>query len=194
MVKRNRRSRSLGPKPATWDEFQRSRFGPLCGWAQRLTYGSGFDHEGAMNDAFVELWRQWSDIENPMAWVMVVVHRKWVDHLRRPKPEVPCGLSSDVDSLSPDRAFARTEGRPGTEEQALLNMRASEALRALSMLEEQDREILLLAAVGYVDREIGDFLGIRPGTARQRLRRARIELKRVAVPDLRSAPTAEEVS
>jgi len=119
-------------------------------------------------DAFIKAYLSLPDrIPSFRWWLLRVCRNLWIDQLRRQKKE----LGSDP----LDQAAA-----PGTPESAYITKERSQALwRALGMLPAQDRELVTLHYFsGLTVREASTLLGLSYPTARQRMVRLRLALKR----------------
>ena len=115
--------------------------------------------EDAVQDAFVRfLERAPEDLENPAAWLARVLVNGCKSRLRLAWRRV---------GPLPDTLAA-----PGPEEQ--------EELEELFSLPPEDRAVIHLHYYeGWSCDEIGRMLGLRPGTVRSRLARAREKLRRL---------------
>lgn len=116
-------------------------------------------------DAMIEAYRHWDDIDAPRAWVRLVATRGWGRRARRDRAEVPHDdLSSRVSLLSPD------------------DVEAVEAhhtfLAMVRDLPELQRHVMAWTYDGYQPTEIAVFLGKNPATVRSALRDARETLRR----------------
>lgn len=89
------------------------------------------------------------------AWLFRILYRECCAMIRK-KTGLEFVEIDERQAVAPDGTYIRSE--------------LSEALDAL---EQTDRDIVLLAVVaGYNSREIGDMLGMKPGTVRSRQSRA----------------------
>ena len=121
--------------------------------------GDPHEAEDAVQDAFVRfLERAPEDLENPAAWLARVLVNGCKSRLRLAWRRV---------GPLPDTLAA-----PGPEEQ--------EELEELFSLPPEDRAVIHLHYYeGWSCDEIGRMLGLRPGTVRSRLARAREKLRRL---------------
>ena len=121
--------------------------------------GDPQEAEDAVQDAFVRfLERAPEDLENPAAWLARVLVNGCKSRLRLAWRRV---------GPLPDTLAA-----PGPEEQ--------EELEELFSLPPEDRAVIHLHYYeGWSCDEIGRMLGLRPGTVRSRLARAREKLRRL---------------
>ncbi len=106
--------------------------GPLLRYAFSLT-GRRAVAEEIVQDVFLELHTNWSDVDAPKAWLMRCVRNKAFTHLRSNRQEV---LSSDKCETS--GLYAEEE----TPEETLSRMEATGALRTI------------LAGFSAIDREL----------------------------------------
>ncbi len=126
--------------------------------------------EEAVQDAFVRLMGSWSKVsryDDPEAWVRKVALRQVSNRRRKalngvraalrhgPEPDVPAPTAGEVD-----------------------------AARALALLPERQRAVVVLRRLGLDADAISDELGVPVGTVKSRLARARAAL----APMLREDP------
>lgn len=126
---------------------------------------------------FLTAWRSWSAVPDPaLPWLIAVAKGHVRNHLRGQRRRQ--GLEDRLALLSgsaydgPDTAVSALE--------------RAEALAALAALPESDCEALLLVAwEGLTPEQAAEVLGIRHGTLRMRLHRAR---SRLSTSEARSIP------
>ncbi len=130
---------------------------------QRL---SKSDEEDVAQKALTELVERSATVENPLAYLKVVLRREarsTREASRRSVPldEVPGGEASAQDP------WAAADSR-------------IDAQRLLEPLAPTDRRLLRLASEGYSFAEIGEALGVTAGAARTRISRLRKKLSAAA--------------
>ena len=134
--------------------------------ANRLT-GSAPDAEDVVQDLFLGLpqaIRGYEERGRMGAWVGTMASRLALRRTRRTRNEVP--LSDAPDAV----ARGRSDGC----------IDALDVQRALQLLPETLRAVLVLREIeGYSHGEIAHVLGIRVGTSKVRLHRAREEMRRL---------------
>jgi RNA polymerase sigma-70 factor, ECF subfamily len=82
-------------------------------------------------------------------------------------------------------ALGRLAAEPPAAETELLGERDPALAAALGALRDEEREVVLLLAWGELSyEEIARVTGVRPGTVRSRLNRARARLQNALAPDL----------
>jgi RNA polymerase sigma-70 factor (ECF subfamily) len=109
-------------------------------------------------------------LEQPRGWLLRVLYRLFVDSVRRYERKF-VGSIDDVD----ERALMSEQPGPLEEaERALARRRLDEAWRHL---DEEQRALLALHDVeGYSLLELNELTGIKEGTLKSRLHRARVRL------------------
>ncbi|GAA3026865.1 RNA polymerase sigma factor [Streptomyces glomeratus] len=131
----------------------------------------GFERQlakDAVQETMVDLFRQWSEVRDPRAWVRTTAAR----HAKRLKDREARQRALDTE------AFIRTSSTlPGPE----VGMAAKEelfiVLKALQELPEQQRSVMAWHFDGYKPSEIAHHLGVSAVTVRSNLRHARERLK-----------------
>lgn len=133
--------------------------------------------EGAqevVSETFLHAWRRWSSVPDPALPWLLGTARKVIGNRRRShrRLEALAARIAMLDDVMPDAEAAET-----------VASRRQAAVSALAKLTDTEREALLLVAWdGLTADEAAAVLGIRPGTLRVRLHRARERLS--------AAPTA----
>ncbi len=144
----------------SFDAFFAAEYRAVAGLALVLS-GSRLAAEDLAQDAFVAALRQWRRIgayDNPGAWVRRVVANRSVSLLRRRTAE--------------GRALFRMRG----ERQLVPEMSppAEELWRAVRDLPRRQAQVVALHYLEELSlQEVGEVLGISPGTAKAHLHRAR---------------------
>ena len=123
-------------------------------------------------ESFIRLYRRGSMPDVPAAWLVTVAHNLLRDdHRRRTRRR---GLLSrragEVPSADP---------APDTDAGALAAERIASARRALALLSERDRQLLLLRHEGYEYREIAQILNLAPSSIGTMLARAGEAFRRI---------------
>jgi len=105
--------------------------------------------EDVVQDAFLRLWREERQVENPRSWLYRVCTNLVRDHVRRAATrERRAPPPSDEVAESPDEVLERAE--------AVRTVRL-----ALSRIGARDREALLLREAGFKYAEIADVIDVR---------------------------------
>ncbi|AVH60874.1 MULTISPECIES: RNA polymerase sigma factor [Streptomyces] len=79
-VARLRRLDEDGPRPLDFEEFYTTHFPNLVAQACLYADNREFAHD-AVQDALIDVYRRWNDIENPAAYAGVAVRRSiWTYH------------------------------------------------------------------------------------------------------------------
>ena len=153
--------------------------------------GQREDAEDTMQEVLVKSLPGLPKFESPRAllvWLYKVAKNRCLMSRRRskfaPKPDL------SLDQLMPDRrqlAQIASEGPPNPESLAIRSQEARRLREAVQRLPPQYRIVLVLRDMeGLTDEEVGEITGLRPGTVRVRLHRARLFVRK-ALNDHREA-------
>lgn len=123
-------------------------------------------------------------LEQPRGWLMRVLYRLFVDSVRRYERRFVASLDDvDEDALVSERPGPLEEA-----ERALARRHLDEAWRHLN---HEQRALLALHDVeGYSLRELNEMTGLKEGTLKSRLHRARVRLGKLL--ERTSAPTGSD--
>lgn len=167
--------------------------------------GQKQDAEDTMQEVLVKSLPQLAKFENPKAllvWLYKVAKTRCLMSRRRSKFAPKENLS--LEELMPDRRELESLSGDGTINPENLVIRSEEAAhlrQAIQKLPPQYRIVLVLRDMeGLTDEEVAEITGLRPGTVRVRLHRARLfvrkELVKMRPPraprSIRSAPSRAE--
>jgi len=139
----------------------------VYGVALRLS-NSETDAEDVVQDVFIGLGRSLASFEGRGSlegWIKRVTSRTALMRLRRQRTRNEISIGAGIPAWSASAGSSPTDRL--TLEQALAGL--PDELRAVFVLKEVE---------GYSHREIGEMLGIQPGTSKIRLHRARQGLRR----------------
>lgn len=166
-------------------EFTRAweRDGPrVAAYARR--HVAPEDAQDVVAETFLQAWRRWDAVpQPPIAW-LIGAARKVIGNHRRAAGR-RAALRDRLVLLEAAACSAADAGILATERLA--------ALEALATLPDQQREALLLVSWdGLTPDEAAGVLGIRSGTLRVRLHRARTSLAPLSGPRLRAAAALHE--
>jgi RNA polymerase sigma-70 factor, ECF subfamily len=142
-----------------FEQLYRAHAGAVRAYAARRA-SSPTAADDVVSDVFLVVWRRLEDVpDEPLPWLLSTARRALAN--RRRSERRSAALTDRLAGLrSPDSAPI-----PGT---------GDRLLDALARIPEPDRELLMLVAwEGLEHREIGQMLGVRPGTVAVRLHRAR---------------------
>lgn len=126
------------------------------------------DAQEVVSETFLQAWRRWHQVPDPALPWLLGTARKVIGNRRRTRRRRDA-LTTRIALL--DAAAADAEAAE------LVAARRQAAIGALAALSQGDREALLLVAWdGLTPDEAATVLGVRPGTLRVRLHRARTRL------------------
>ena len=135
------------------------------------------DAKDVAQECLVRLWRHREQVEpgaGCRSWLLRSAHNLCVDRLRR--------RSTRPESPREENAAEPTDTRPGPERLASSTEIAGRLERALLDLDHRDRAIVLLREVeGLPYDEIAELLGLKIGTLKATLHRAREKLRHALV-------------
>lgn len=145
--------------------------------------GQREDAEDTMQEVLVKALPYLPKFDSPRAllvWLYKVAKSRCLMSRRKSKFAPKRDLS--LDELMPDRVELARLAKEGPVNPEMLAIRSQEARRlreAIQRLPPQYRIILVLRDMeGLTDDEVGDITGLRPGTVRVRLHRARLFVRK----------------
>lgn len=145
--------------------------------------GQREDAEDTMQEVLLKSASQLPKIDNPKAllvWIYKVAKNRCLMSRRRSKFAPASELS--LDQLMPDRKELEELSADGGINPEMLAIRSDEAGRlreAIQKLPSQYRIVLVLRDMeGLTDDEVAEVTGLRPGTVRVRLHRARLFVRK----------------
>ena len=148
---------------------------PVYNLALRMT-GSPDDALDLSQEAFLRAWRGLSGYRFDASfstWLYRLTGNVCIDFLRRRKPNVSLTSMAEQGFDPPDAAAT-------PEESALRREDGDEVRRAIALLPEDMRTVLILSALeGKRYEEIADITGVAVGTVKSRLNRARLRLSEI---------------
>jgi len=153
----------------------------LYGTAWRILR-SPQEAEEVVQEAFLTLYRKarQSDLRNLGAWLHRVTANRSIDQLRSRTHRSEVELNEDLQAESTpplDGAAAVAVGAAVASEGASYGL-GLDIERAIDRLPERTRMVFLLHDVeGFKHREIGEMMGIRDGSSKSQLFRARAMLR-----------------
>ena len=161
--------------------------------------GQREDAEDTMQEVLVKALPYLPKFESPRAllvWLFKVAKNHCLMSRRRSKFAPKRDLS--LDELMPDRVELARLPKEGPVNPELLAIRSQEARRlreAIQQLPPQYRIILVLRDMeGLTDDEVGDITGLRPGTVRVRLHRARLFVRKKFASQRQNGPDRRQAS
>ena len=126
--------------------------------------------DDALQDTFVAVWKsagKWSGAGEPAAWIWGIAVRRLVDVLRK-RPAAAYEI--DETDLSPVES---------AEERVLLGVEHGDLAGALARLSPELRSVVQATVLdGLTTREAGQLLGLKTGTVKTRMMRARHALRK----------------
>jgi len=158
---------------AIYDRYSRRAYS----LARRIT-GEVAGAEEATQDAFLALWRGASRFDPERAslptWLLALVRYRSIDLLRR-------GMPRALDRVLTEGAAESIEAPERTEDQVIALQECDQALRLVTELPSEQREVIDLAYfAGYSQTEIAARVGIPLGTVKGRARLALLKLREAA--------------
>ena len=134
-------------------------------------------------EAFLRAWRslgQYQFEASFSTWLFRLTSNICIDFLRRKKRRQETSLTESYDDSDEGAELSVPDAQPGPEQQAMTNETKIELARAMEQLSPEHREILQLRVVEDLQYEqIADILGVRVGTVKSRLARARLALRKI---------------
>jgi len=141
--------------------------GPAFSLAYRMC-GRRAMAEDIVQDAFLSLWRSGGRYDRARgsvrSWVLSVVHNRTIDAFRR--ETASCGRD-----VTDDEAAARLPATERTDVEVERREESDQIRTALQGLPHEQRQVIELAYFGgFTHSEIGEMLGLPPGTVKGRMR------------------------
>ena len=134
-------------------------------------------------EAFIKAWRsigQYQFEASFSTWLFRLTSNVCIDFLRRKKRRQETSLTENYDDSDESAELSIPDANPLPEQQAITNETKIELARAMEQLAPDHREILQLRVVEDLPYEqIADILGVRVGTVKSRLARARLSLRKI---------------
>lgn len=133
-------------------------------------------------ETFLRAWRGLASYRFDSAfatWLYRLASNVCIDFLRRQKKQkiVPLYHADDEDT---ERELSLPEPGPGPEEQILQRLEQEQVAKALTQLEPEYREALVLCVVnGLSYTEIARILDVKEGTVKSRIARAREKMRKL---------------
>lgn len=139
--------------------------------------------EEVTQEIFLNIWLKASSFKAdrgaPRSWIMSVAHHKVVDLIRSRRRSTTMSDPADYETLD-----LLPSGETSTEEQVERNLERERIMKAMSVLPEAQREVILLAYFeGYSQSAMADKLGQPLGTIKTRVRLAMQKLRIVLEKD-----------
>lgn len=163
-----------GAHPDAMDALFARWMGEVLQWCRRLG-GPAVDADSAAQDVCIVVLQRIHTVERPAqlpSWLFAVTRRVLAQHRRR------AWVRRWFPGVAPDRPDPGPDPAATTERAA--RMRVVHEL--LAALPEDLREVLVLCDVEErPDPEVADLLGLKVGTAKSRLRRARARFREAAL-------------
>ncbi len=158
----------------TWEDVVREHSARVYRTALRLT-GNHHDAEDLTQEVFVRVFRSLATYTPGTfeGWMHRITTNLFLDQVRRRK-------RVRIDALAPEVADRLPDPGPGPEREFERSTLDTDVRAALAALSPQFRAVVVLADVeGMSYAEVGATLGIKLGTVRSRLHRARAQLREV---------------
>jgi RNA polymerase sigma factor (sigma-70 family) len=165
-----------GPENAQrFERLVRPHYDMLYRVAYRFS-GSQQDAEDLVQELCVRAFRNidsLAELDNPRTWLLCVLRRLFIDQTRRYDRANVSSLES-----APDNALANEAPGPlELADSALTVRRLGELWKRLG---KEQRSLLALHDIeGYSLAELGDITGLKVGTIKSKLHRARVKLGRL---------------
>ena len=134
-------------------------------------------------EAFIRAWRslgQYQFEASFSTWLFRLTSNICIDFLRRKKRRQETSLTESYDDSDEGAELSVPDMQPSPEQQAMTNETKIELARVMERLSPEHREILQLRVIENLQYEqIADILGVRVGTVKSRLARARLSLRKI---------------
>lgn len=162
-----------------FEQLIQPHFATLYRVAFRFT-GSEHDAEDLVQETCVRAYTNFeklSGLDNPRAWLLHVMRNLFIDTTRRYDHDHVSSLDAMVDVVA-------SSAEPGPAEAADSELAAHRIEGSLRKLGKEHRTLLVLHDVeGYSLAELNAITGLKIGTIKSRLHRARVKLGRMLESD-----------
>ena len=164
------------------------RYGSLVWSLARRASPSTVDAEDAVQEIFVELWKNANRFDprlgSEVTFVAMIARRRLIDRrrarMRRPEPE------------------PYSERNPGTQSVPVqaqeLGAEAAMAQRAIEQLRPEQRQVLLMTCQGMTHEEVASSTGMPLGTVKAHARRGLLKVRELIAASRTPQPHAMEVA
>ncbi len=170
-------------EPAAFEEIVRTHAGLVLSIGRRML-GTREAAEDLMQDVFIKVHRALPDfrgeasLKSFIARIAVnTAHNRRRDDSRRLRVVAPWA-PRNPDGDAPELADIAADTAPGPDRLALSSAARARVEAALQAMPDEFRDALVLREIeGLSYEEIGEALGVAPGTVKSRLARARLRMQ-----------------
>ena len=149
--------------------------GKLYGLSRRIC-GSPEEAEDLVQEVFLQAWRKWEQFEgrsDPLIWLFTIA-RHACQRMHRKRSGEPSRLDSLEDLLPFNDPSVAVVPQPGAALE--ISETAGEAIAALPV--DFRMALVLKDIIGFSIEEVGEILGVNPGTVKTRVHRARLKIRK----------------
>ncbi len=143
--------------------------------------GNADDAADMTQEAFLKAWRGLETFQQESAfssWLYRLASNCCLDLLRSQKRRPTVSFVME-DADGEEQSYEPADEAPSPEEEAIFREEKSEIAQAMQALDEEQRQILTLRVVNDLSyAQISEILGIKEGTVKSRLARARENLRK----------------
>lgn len=165
-----------------FERIMNPHLGHLYRVALRFSGGCVADSEDLIQDLLVKLYskrKQLAEIERLRPWLVKVLYRSFIDHVRR-QNRSPLHLVTKPKDDGIDIIDNLASSTAGPDEEVTRQERNKQLLAAVQSLNEEQRTVCILHDMeGYTLVELEEILDIPLGTLKSRLHRARRRLRKI---------------
>ena len=146
----------------------------------RMT-GNSEDAQDMTQEAFLKAWKNLSTFQFDSAfstWLYRLASNCCLDLLRSMKRKPTVSLTAETEDEEGE-IIDVADDAPSPEEEAIVSQERDDLRKALALLDDEQRQILILRVVNDLSyTEIAEVLNIKEGTVKSRLSRARDNLRK----------------
>lgn len=146
----------------------------------RMT-GNSEDAQDMTQEAFLKAWKNLSTFQFDSAfstWLYRLASNCCLDLLRSMKRKPTVSLTAETEDEDGE-IIDVADDAPSPEEKAIVSQERDDLRKALALLDDEQRQILILRVVNDLSyTEIAEVLNIKEGTVKSRLSRARDNLRK----------------
>ncbi len=143
--------------------------------------GNAEDAADMTQEAFLKAWRSLESFQfesSFSSWLYRLATNCCLDLLRSQKRRPTVSLVTE-DADGEEQSYEPADDAPSPEEEVIFREEKSEIVQAMQLLDEEQRQVLTLRVVNDLSyAQISEILGVKEGTVKSRIARARENLRK----------------
>lgn len=140
------------------------------------------DAQDVTQEVFIKIYKK-LDMYKPTysfgAWITTITSNTSIDYLRKHKKQSLLSLDKEIEFEDSTVGITIESTEPTPEDEILRKEKQELIKQAIEMLDEESRELIILRDINGISyNEIADHLGLKLGTVKSKISRARIKLQK----------------